>query len=661
MAPDWELARALLGGTRSMRAAGRQHLPQWPNEEPVAYACRLATAVLFPAYQRTVTTLTGKPFSKAITLGDDVPPQIVEWAQDIDLQGRNLDTFTADVMESALGYGICGMLVEYPTKPEGVKTVADEIVAGLRPYLIHIHPWQVLGWRAARRNGAWMLLQLRLMECVEEPDGYYGSKEVQQVRELSPGEWITYRQDDKKEWQIHEAGKTTLSYIPYVPVYGQRTGFMTGKPPLIEVAHLNVAHWQSASDQQTILHVARVPILTVIGIDDDKWSMTVGASAAVKLPLGGDMKFVEHSGAAISAGRDDLKDLEERMRQAGAELLVTKQRVEVTATQVAAENEMGKCALQRIAKGLEDAIDQALQIMAEWVGLPEGGHITLFDDFGSDNLSDASAQIVLAMQQGGIITKETAIREQQRRGNLSADIVPEDELAAVEGEGPALGMLGDPLAAPAQAASGGAATAPGAPGANGEPGAAAPAVAVPAPAAVLAPAADDMAADSAAIDAMQASIDGIAAQVAELLARLSAAPQVQQVQPAPVFNITQPAITVNTPEHPAPVVNVTSAPITVNTPDVNVAAPSITVNVPEQPAAQINIAPAAITVNTPDVNVAAPAITVTAPTVNVTPAPINVAAPTINVTPPAPPAIPATRDIKFRTNSDGEITGATVS
>jgi len=35
---------------------------------------------------------------------------------------------------------------------------------------------------------------------------------------------------------------------------------MQAKPPLLDLAWLNVEHWQSASDQSNILHVARVPI-----------------------------------------------------------------------------------------------------------------------------------------------------------------------------------------------------------------------------------------------------------------------------------------------------------------------------------------------------------------------------------------------------------------
>jgi hypothetical protein len=50
-------------------------------------------------------------------------------------------------------------------------------------------------------------------------------------------------------------------YIPFVPLYGTRLAFMMGISPLRDVAYLNVKHWQSQSDQDTILHVARVPIL----------------------------------------------------------------------------------------------------------------------------------------------------------------------------------------------------------------------------------------------------------------------------------------------------------------------------------------------------------------------------------------------------------------
>lgn len=440
MRASWELARSLLGGTDAMREAGETYLPKWPAEEAESYDARLKMAVLFPAYQRTVFTLTGKPFSKPLTLGDDVPATLKTYSENVDLEGRNLHTFAADTMEAALGLGLGLILVDYPQRPEDVRTLADEQKLGLRPYMVHINPMQLLGWKKRKVKGEWALAQLRFMECVEEDNGSYATKEINQVRVLEPGRWEIHRQNDKNEWVLYAEGVTTLNYIPLAVAYGQRTGFMTSKPPLLEMAHLNVAHWQSASDQQTVLHVARVPILAAIGVDDE-FGLVVGAKSAVKVPVNGDLKFVEHTGAAIDAGSKDLKDLEERMRQAGAELLVIDNKL--TATQVSSENAVSMCALQRIGESVEDAIDQALQMMADWIGEAKGGSVTLFKDYAAASLSDTTTQMIKDWVATGLLSKEAAFRELQRRGAISADLVWEDVKDQMDMEGPALGDMGD--------------------------------------------------------------------------------------------------------------------------------------------------------------------------------------------------------------------------
>lgn len=441
LAQNWPIAEALLGGTAAMRAAGASFLPKWPGEERESYDARLATATLFPAFGRTLGVMTGKPFSKQITLGDDVPPKIKAWCDDVDLQGNNLHTFAASVMDEVLGYGLAGVLVDHP-KVEGARTLADERAIGARPYMVAIKHNQILGWKAERRSGATVLTQLRLAETKEVPDGEFGTKHEPRVRVLVPGAWAVYMPGAKAEddWIIEDEGATTLGLIPFSAFYGKKRGFMDGVSPLLDLAHLNVKHWQSQSDQDTILHVARVPILAMIGADDDS-KLTVGASAAVKLPLGAEMKFVEHTGAAIEAGAKSLEALEDQMIQTGAELLVQKpgQR---SATEANNDAEANKSDLQRITEGFEDSLDSALQFMALWVGEAQGGHASLFKDFGAATLTEAGAQLVISMQQAGYITKPTAIKELQRRGMLAADIDAVMELEAVQEEGPALGTAG---------------------------------------------------------------------------------------------------------------------------------------------------------------------------------------------------------------------------
>lgn len=440
MAENWPIISALMGGTSAIRKAGKEYLPKWPNEADDSYKNRLATATLYPAFKRTVEVLASKPFSKMLTLSDDVPSRMKVWLEDADLQGRDIQAFSSTIFQECVGYGISFVLVDYP-KAQGIRTAADETAAGVRPYFVHYSPWNVLGWRTEKAGGRDRLIQLRLKEYKLAPSEEYGEKMIEQVRVLTPGAWELWQKDDKKEkWLMAEEGTTTLTEIPFVAFYGERTGFMTGTPPLMELAHQNIEHYQSSSDQQTILHVARVPILTIIGADDDA-AVTVGASAAVKLPIGADMRFVEHSGQAIEAGRQSIADLESRMRETGAELLVL-QPGKITATQVQSENEANKCVLQKITENFEDAMNQALQFMADWVGEEDGGSVGLYKDFGAASLSDASAQLLLNTAMSSKISDQTLLNEYKRRGILSSDLDIEAEHELIAAQGPALGVLG---------------------------------------------------------------------------------------------------------------------------------------------------------------------------------------------------------------------------
>jgi hypothetical protein len=624
MCQDWDLAEALLGGTKTMRLAAELYLPKWPKETQEAYNIRLSVAVLFPAYLRTVGTLAAKPFSKPLTVNKDVPASIQTWLKDIDLQGRDVNAFSSDVLEKALGYGLAGILIEYPVKGAAVRTQAQEQAAGLRPYWVEINAKQLLGWRAERVGGVWQVMQLRFMECVEEADGPYGSKTVDQVRVLEPGKWEIHRKGDKGDWVLHDQGITTLKQVPFVPIYAGRYGYMVARPPLLEVAHLNVAHWQCASDQQTILHVARVPILCATGVEDDKFSLEIGAGAAVKLPEGADLKFVEHSGAAIGAGVVELDKLEERMRQAGAELLVLAPG-RITATQVMTENAVGLSLLQRITLTFQDALNQCLAITAKWVGEANGGTVTLFNDYGVATLQEASAQLLLETNRAGKLSDETLHSEFQRRGILAAEVSWEVEKDRLEVQGPDLAtMVPQQGGLPAR----GAPQIAGTPTDPAQPPATPPAPAFPV---ALAPSPSPFTPITPIAPQPGSPVDDPApAFDVEAFAAAMSAALSQLVIPAPIVNVAAPTM-------PDVVVNVAPA--------------AVTVNVPEQPPAQVTVHTAPITVEGAQITVEG-ALPAAAPVVNVAPAAITVNTPPVSVTIEKGPT-----GANFIENDDGDITG----
>lgn len=444
MGAYWDVITPLMGGTLAMRAAPAL-LPKYPAEDDGVYKERLRLSTLLPAYSETVGNMTSRVFAEPLQLGDNVHEQVVELASNIDNANNDINAWSVDFFREGLSHGLCHAFVDHQ-KAVGVRTQADEKAAGVRPYVVMVKPEQVCGWRV--RDG--VLTQVRYREMIEESDGDFGTKRVEQIRVLEPGKWTTYRKPKEGGvWTIHDEGATNLSVIPWVTFYTGRTGFMTAKPPLLELAHLNIKHWQSQSDQDNILHVIRVPILVRIGVQaqyDNQGKVIppefkVGTGALTDLPINGDMKYVEHTGKAVDAGRQALLDLIAEMRMAGAKLLTPDKSATKTATQAEEEAAQDLSPLSRMANHFADCLAQLLQYMADYRSLGEGGTVEMRGSFDVDYMPEVSLPTLVAMANAGMLSKETLFTEMQRRGVISDEYDWADELEKIDSQGPALGEL----------------------------------------------------------------------------------------------------------------------------------------------------------------------------------------------------------------------------
>ena len=429
MSKAWAVIDPLMGGTQAMRDAGKALLPQQPREDDEDYKYRLETATLFPAYQRTCTVMSGKPFSKQMTINEDVPAKVKALLPDIDGQGRSIHAFASQLFAEAMSHGFGGVLVDFPAE------------GGKRPYWTHYAHDSILGWRMDTSEGVARLTQLRLHETAEVEDGDYGVKTVQRVRVLTPGAWALH-EEGSGGWALVNEGVTSLSYIPFVPYYGRRIAFMEGAPPLVDLAHQNVKHWQQQSDQDDSVRFARKRLLVFSGVTDGELSEPTAGSAYALRFADKDAKaeVIQGSAESVTVGRSELEALEDQMIQTGAELLV-KQPGQRTATEASNDAEANKSTLQSTVEDFEDAMDRCLQITADWLKAGNGGTVSLFKDFGAATLTDASAQLVLSLQGAGMLTKETTIVEMQRRGVVGPDVDPEAEIEKVQAEGPSLGSM----------------------------------------------------------------------------------------------------------------------------------------------------------------------------------------------------------------------------
>lgn len=406
LAPDWELVHDLMGGTRQMRAAGLRWLPKENSESWDAWRARLNRSVLFNGFARTVAALAGRPFADSVKLAK-AHPRVAEVANNMDGRGTSLTSFAGNLMRLLLRDGMAYILVD--AQPEG----------GV-PYCVLLDAKQMIG---LRRNGQ-EIVQARIRERIIEVKSQFADDWAEQIRVLEPGQWVLYRQDSGRfgGWKRKAGGSMGLGQVPLVECAIYPDNGMLAAPPLLDLAWLNVAHWQSSSDQRHILHIARVPILFARGMDTSDGKLDIGPNRLIIADdASADMKFIEHSGAAIAAGRQDLLDLEEKMAVMGLDLLARRPG-SPTATARAIERAQSNAFLHMLVDDVRDHLNSALRLVAAWLDLPESaaGEVVLPKHFPIDPATSDEANQLLERRSLGNMSAEQFLAAIAQKGLMEA-------------------------------------------------------------------------------------------------------------------------------------------------------------------------------------------------------------------------------------------------
>lgn len=355
------LMEALLGGTETMRAAGKILLPMYSGEKQKDWQVRLQQAVLFNYAERTASDLSGRLFKtppKTPVVEDGLRPELVNHLDDVDGEGTGITEFMQHWFKRGLELGLFHVLVTTPKRD--TTTAIDRKT----PTWSFIHPDNVLfAHQTTLDDGTVIIDHLRILEVSTEMDGFR-EVTVRRIRVYEPGSITVYKEDpEKKEeekWIREEVIKTDWDRVPLVTFYSNKIGFMEAIPPLQDLAYLNTRHWQSYSDQASILTIARFPILVSTGASNSRGSQTIGPRKMFKIPdANGKLQYVEHTGQAIKAGTEDLEMLEHMMSNYGSEFLKSRPG-STAATSRALDSAESTSLLHSIANTFEDSVHELL-------------------------------------------------------------------------------------------------------------------------------------------------------------------------------------------------------------------------------------------------------------------------------------------------------------
>ncbi len=450
MSQLWPLIDDLRGGSGPMRDRCAVYLPQFEKETPTHYNARVAGSILFSAYGDTAKNMTGKPFSKAVTIQGDLPEPLESISDDVYGQGKGLTQLSRDLFGDFINRGLGHILVDYPltTNEEGdTPNLQQERDAGFRPRLIQISPDQLIAWRIEKdSSGTPELTSIRIHESHSEPDGLWGEKQVEYVRVIEKETWQLFRKEEgDEEFKLDNQGVNSLGRVPLVTGYANQTGFLTADPPLKELAERNLAHYKSDSDQRSILHMARTVTLCALGFSaEEAEKIALGPHQIISSQnVNASVSFLEHQGQAIEAGRKDLDSLKEEMVVLGLQPFAQKTGNQ-TATGQGIDEDRSNSDMQAWVMSLERLLYQAYVMAAEWVKaeLPADFKADVDNDFSIWVRAMEDIAHLIKMRQAQELSRTTFLREIKRRGILSERVDVDEEIEAIEAEGPSLGTVG---------------------------------------------------------------------------------------------------------------------------------------------------------------------------------------------------------------------------
>ena len=424
MEPHWILIEDLMGGTYGIRRKHRRYLPQEPRELDESYDNRLARSVVPPYYQRLERMLAGMLTRKPVKL-QDVSDAIREQLFDVDLQGNDLNVWTYESARKLVRYGHIGTLVDAPSN-------------GGRPYWCTYTPRQILGYRTEQQDGQQRLTQLRLQETVLEadPDSKYGEKQIDQVRVLTPGQYQIHQREDNGNYKIVDEGTTSLDQIPFSIAYSNRVGFMESRPPLEDIAELNLKSYQVQSDLDNQLHISAVPMLALFGFPSSAEEVSAGPGEALAFPADGRAEYIEPQGRSFDFQFKRLDQIAAQINELGLSAVLGQKLSAETASAKMIDRSQGDSTMMVIAQNVQDMIDNSLKFHAQFMGQQEAaGSCTVNRDFIGARLEPADVNALLQLYTAGTITKETLLMQLSDGEVLGDDFDVQEEVDATANGG----------------------------------------------------------------------------------------------------------------------------------------------------------------------------------------------------------------------------------
>ncbi len=208
-----------------------------------------------------------------------------------------------------------------------------------------------------------------------------------------------------KDYKQVETGSFSLGEIPLVTIYSGKTDNLVSKPPLLDIAYLNLAHFQRQADLIHSLHVASQPMLVMEGYDDQTKDLAISVNYAMATQPGNKIYYVEPASSAFDAQSAEIKELQMQMATLGISTLSQQKFVAESADARRLDRVDTNSMLAMVSMELEQKLQKAFNLSAEYVGI-EPPEVKISRDFDIERLIGQDITALTSLFDQQVIDRE---------------------------------------------------------------------------------------------------------------------------------------------------------------------------------------------------------------------------------------------------------------
>lgn len=414
-----EVLNSIVRTTAAVKGDVQQFVPRLSGQSQSQYDAYVNRTSYYNVIERTLAALIGaltrRPSTIEMVVGDD--PTFANVSDQDDF----IRMCYADLMMT----GRTGILVDF-----------DDV--NQRPYITSYDGMSIINWGDGfyvlaetyyapnPKDRYEQMLMVRYRELYLDDNGLYAVR-IWEQKKTAAGNYS----NAKPVYEVVQYVEPTirgqrLTWIPFV-VAGCGGANICSKPLLSTLADINIDYFKIAVDIAHGAHFIALPTPYIAGdLQNEQQVVRVGTDEFIHLAPGGQVGYLEFTGAGMNFLMEYSKTKEEQMYSLGSRLLSYKKGVESSdALQLRLGAEAAS--LVTVADALEEALGDALYWYNLWMGMDVEPEVELNKDVSPTAIDPQQITALLTLFQKGVISLDTLL-QRLYEGEIVDDVSEEKEM-----------------------------------------------------------------------------------------------------------------------------------------------------------------------------------------------------------------------------------------